>query len=144
MADSSQVPTVVNTTERVEFGPKKAPHHRNKGRWLNKSTSGARVLNGVYQIGAILQKKELNAKDYSTLAGIFGVAISNAEARITIGHWRHQLGEKCLLFNDSGNVIGTTDVPQPDYLPFDYGTGSKRWKREGMNKKVKVVGNNAP
>ena len=133
----------VNTTQYVKFGSKKTPHHRNKGRWLNKPTHGAAQLNGLHCLGVLIQKAKegigVTAKDFVNLASIFGFHMTEANARATFGHWRQQSEEKCLVFNEKGYLVGATDAPRPDYLKFNYGTGPKRWKREGMNKKVKVV-----
>ncbi len=138
----------VNTTQPVKFGPNKTPYHVNKGRWLNKPTRGADELNGLHCLAMLIQKAKdgigVDAKDVVRLAGIFGFHTTEVSARASMGHWRQQPGEQCLLFNERGHLIGATDAPRPDYLAFTYGTSDKRWKREGMNKKVKVVVNVIP
>lgn len=139
--------TLIDTTKSVVFGPNKTPHHTNKGRWLNRDTRGAKELNAVHCLGMLLQKIRdghgVTSQDFVTLAHIFGHHITNASAKSGFGHWRQQPGEQCLIFNKKGHLIGGTFAPRPDYLAFTYGTGPKRWKRKGMNKKVKLVINTA-
>src|SRR5687767_5726371 len=107
--------TLVNTTKPVTFGPNKTPYHRNKGRWLNKKTRGADELNFICWAAHIAQKAKdgrgITAKDIVNGMGLCGFHTTEVSARASMGHWRQQPGEQCVLFNENGRPIGATDAP---------------------------------